>query len=194
MSMEEPLRKWRVFCVGLWTDTSRHSFSPSKASCLIRAASSCGSYRIYGSSKGSILSKPPLPFRERIRGEGDRRTDWHHALRRMCRASLASAPQYFLCWLLAMAHISCTVQAPSPSPQPSPWKGEGVMIQKQFEHLFGEIQTRSIGDKFNAERHCISSGWNHEFSMIPFFPQIIWPKCSEGINLKSKNFFKQTSP
>ena len=47
--------------------------------------------------KGSILSKPPLPFRERIRGEGDRRTDWHHALRRMCRASLASAPQHFLC-------------------------------------------------------------------------------------------------
>ena len=41
------------------------------------------------------------------------------------------------------------------------------MIQNQFEHLFGEIQTRSIGDKFNAERHCISSGWNHEFSMIP---------------------------
>ena len=40
------------------------------------------------------------------------------------------------------------------------------MIQNQFEHLFGEIQTRSIGDKFNAERHCISSGWNHEFSMI----------------------------
>ena len=40
------------------------------------------------------------------------------------------------------------------------------MIQNQFEHLFGEIHTRSIGDTFNAERHGISSGWNHEFSMI----------------------------
>jgi hypothetical protein len=40
------------------------------------------------------------------------------------------------------------------------------MIHNQFEHLFGEIHTRSIGDTFNAERHGISSGWNHEFSMI----------------------------
>ena len=40
------------------------------------------------------------------------------------------------------------------------------MIQNQFEPLFGEIHTRSIGDTFNAEHHGISSGWNHEFSMI----------------------------
>ena len=40
------------------------------------------------------------------------------------------------------------------------------MIHNQFEHLFGEIHTRSIGDTFNAERHGLSSGWNHEFSMI----------------------------
>ena len=40
-----------------------------------------------------ILSKPPLPFRERIRGEGNRRTDWPHAPGRMCRGFLASTPQ-----------------------------------------------------------------------------------------------------
>ena len=45
------------------------------------------------------------------------------------------------------------------------------MIHNQFEHLFGEIHTRSIGDTFNAERHGISSGWNHEFSMIPDSPK-----------------------
>ena len=43
------------------------------------------------------------------------------------------------------------------------------MSPNQFEHLFGEIHTRSIGEKFNPERHCISSVWNHEFSMIQNF-------------------------
>jgi len=43
------------------------------------------------------------------------------------------------------------------------------MIHNQFEHLFG--------DKFNAERHCISSGWNHEFNMI----RKDWGKAEELI-------------
>jgi hypothetical protein len=51
------------------------------------------------------------------------------------------------------------------------------MIHNQFEHLFGEIHTRSIGDTFNAERHGISSGWNHEFRMIRF------PSAKEIANL-----------
>ncbi len=42
------------------------------------------------------------------------------------------------------------------------------MIHNQFEHFFGELPSRFIGDKCNAERFCISSGWNHEFSMIRF--------------------------
>ena len=88
---------------GLWVgvlkelDQDKDGVISKKGSGVFYIPPLYGSYRIYGSSKGSILSKPPLPFRERIRGEGDRRTDWHHALRRMCRASLASAPQYFLC-------------------------------------------------------------------------------------------------
>ena len=49
------------------------------------------------------------------------------------------------------------------------------MIQNQFEHLFGEIHTRSIGDTLNAERHGISSGWNHEFSMIRKFTPSFTP-------------------
>ena len=40
------------------------------------------------------------------------------------------------------------------------------MIHNQFEHLFSEIQPKSIGDKFSAERHEISFGWNHVFRMI----------------------------
>jgi len=42
------------------------------------------------------------------------------------------------------------------------------MIHNQFEHLFSEIQTKSIGDKLSAERHEISFGWNHVFRMILF--------------------------
>ena len=42
------------------------------------------------------------------------------------------------------------------------------MIQNQCEHFFGEFHIRSIGDKFDADRHCTSPGPNHEFSMIRF--------------------------
>jgi hypothetical protein len=52
------------------------------------------------------------------------------------------------------------------------------MSHNQFEHLFGEIHTRSIGDTFNAERHGLSSGWNHEFSMIRIF-LVVWLSGSE---------------
>jgi hypothetical protein len=59
------------------------------------------------------------------------------------------------------------------------------MIHNQFEHLFGEIHTRSIGDTFNAERHGLSSGWNHEFSMIPLrIIRNIWFRALSSGSLK----------
>ncbi len=40
------------------------------------------------------------------------------------------------------------------------------MIHNQFDHLFGECQTRTIGDKCETDRHCTSFGSNHKFCMI----------------------------
>ena len=62
------------------------------------------------------------------------------------------------------------------------------MIHNQFEHLFGEIHTRSIGDTFNAERHGLSSGWNHEFSMIPLrIIRNIWFRALSSGSLTSSS-------
>ena len=55
------------------------------------------------------------------------------------------------------------------------------MIHNQFEHLFGEIHTRSLGDTFNAERHCVSSGWKDEFSMIPEEQTSMFDKLATSI-------------
>ncbi len=52
------------------------------------------------------------------------------------------------------------------------------MIHNPFEHLFGELHTRSIGGTFHAERHCISSGSNHVFCMIRKVPLLINPHNS----------------
>ena len=40
------------------------------------------------------------------------------------------------------------------------------MIQNQFEHLFGQFHTMSIGDKGEPDLHCISYFQNHTFRMI----------------------------
>ena len=64
------------------------------------------------------------------------------------------------------------------------------MIQNQFEHLFGQFHTMSIGDKGEPDLHCISYFQNHTFRMIP--KSLSKTRQNQTENLKHKIIFNIT--